>query len=167
VRQGEAAIVLEHDSRRLAPFDYVALLTQGLSERALTVELRVSHQGAHEVAYGLASIPGFLARRTPGYARRLLTSGLKTMPTKQVPISAKPEWDFGAPVQLPASWINACFEGWGGEARITWPARGLGLGMPPDPQSAGLVLLRRGQDAACAIVLTPFERGEFRLAGNT
>lgn len=204
MRQREAAIVLKHESRRLAPFDYVALLAYGLSEPALTIELQVRHKGALEVASGLGFHPWFPRTsdtRLCAPAAHVWLENEAHLPTKRVPIPAKPEWDFGAPVHLPASWINACFEGWGGAARITWPARGLGLGISasanltryivyspsgpaesfcfepvshsidghgaPDPQSAGPVLLRRGHDAACAIALTPFERGEFRLAGNT
>jgi aldose 1-epimerase len=45
---------------------------------------------------------------------------------RYLPIASHAQWSFSEAPLLPDHWLNNAFTGWGGEATIEWPERGLG-----------------------------------------
>ena len=122
------ALVLESGS--MPPFAYRAQLTYELVAHALRARLTVEHQGEVAVPYGLGFHPWL--PRTPATTLQAAAEAVwlerpDHLPDRCLPVSQRPEWDFGKPRPLPCSWINNGFFGWSGRARIEWPERGLGL----------------------------------------
>jgi aldose 1-epimerase len=118
------------------PFTYRATVIYELTRGALAMTLDIGHLGPLPLPYGLGFHPWFI--RTPETKLCAKASGVwledeAYLPTHHVDLSAKPEWNFSRPAQLPAGWINNAFIGWGGIANIEWPDRSLFVQIDASP----------------------------------
>ena len=150
-RQMAAEIVLGLDSTDQPPFDYHAQLAYGLTGDNVTMGLSVEHRGAVPVPYGLGFHPWL--PRTPGTllelpATEVWLEAADHLPAGQVPIGARPDWDFAQARPLPADWINNGFAGWPGTARVIWPEHGLQLTVNASPELGTCIVYSPGADAS-------------------
>lgn len=150
-------IELTLESNAQPPFDYRAELNYALAHDRLTIRLAVQHRGTVAVPYGLGLHPWL--PRTPGMLLELPAPEvwLETsdrLPAGNVPIDARPEWDFVRPRPLPADWINNGFSGWRGTARVLWPEWGMQLTLAATPELGTCIVYSPG-GAATFFCLEP------------
>lgn len=110
------------------PFRYCARQTFDLHEAGLTVGLSIENLEDREVPAGLGLHPFFVRDADTELACRLAGvwhTDAEVLPLQRVPVP--PEWDFSASRRLDGLGLDHCFDGWDGEAIITWPQRGLRL----------------------------------------
>ncbi|MGQ3301958.1 aldose 1-epimerase [Reyranella sp.] len=110
------------------PFRYCARQIYRLDETALTVRLSIENLEDREVPAGLGLHPFFLRDADTELACRLAgvwRTDAEVLPLQRVPVP--PEWDFSASRRVAGMGLDHCFDGWDGEATITWPERGLRL----------------------------------------
>ena len=113
-----------------------------LTAGALTMWLSVRNLGTMPLPFGLGFHPWIVrSPRTPAgesETRRLETSD--HLPSGEVRVASRPEWNFAAPRALPADWINNAFLDWDGHARVLWPERKLALDVAADPPLSTYIL---------------------------
>lgn len=121
---------MSHAARGFGPFSYGAQLDYELFDDRLAVRLEIANQAAAALPYGAGFHPWL--PRTPGTrlrapARSVWLEDERYLPTENVAIAARPEWDFAHSRALPAGWINNGFRGWDGRATVVWEDRGVAL----------------------------------------
>ncbi len=134
--QSTDRVVTSLRSNAPMPFDYKATQEIILKGAALTIKLCVTHMGEAPLPYGLGLHPWF--PRSPSttlQARSLYYQGVddSMLPTGDVPIDERPEWNFSGGSVLPSGLIDTCFGGWDGQAVLSWPDRGLALTVETGP----------------------------------
>lgn len=110
------------------PFRYRARQTFTLDETGLTVGLSIENLESRDVPAGIGLHPFFVRDSDTELACRL--SGVwrtdpEVLPLQRVPVP--PEWDFSRSRRVGGTGLDHCFDGWDGQATITWPQRGLRL----------------------------------------
>lgn len=103
------------------PWRYSAKQKLVLAPDHLTIEIAVTNRADRSLPYGVGFHPWF-----PRSARTQLSFFAETvwledkthLPVEEVHLAAKPEWQFSNLRTLPTGWINNCFSGWDGVARI-------------------------------------------------
>jgi aldose 1-epimerase len=110
------------------PFAYHAEQHFALDALGLTIALSVENRDASPWPAGLGLHP-YIAR-TPLTALRfeadtVWTTGADELPCEQRAVAGEAEFDRGR--ALAGDVLDACFAGWGGAARVTWPEHGLSL----------------------------------------
>jgi aldose 1-epimerase len=108
------------------PFRYRARQSFLLEEAGLTIRLSIENLEDRDVPAGLGLHPFFMRDAETELACRLAgvwrTDG-EVLPVQRVPLP--PEWDFSASRRVDRMDLDNCFDGWDGEATITWPQRNL------------------------------------------
>ncbi len=110
------------------PFRYRARQSFVLEETGLTVGLSIDNIEDRDVPAGLGLHPFFARDANTELACRLAgvwRTDAEVLPLQRVPVP--PEWDFSASRRVDGLGLDHCFDGWDGEAAITWPQRGLRL----------------------------------------
>ena len=112
------------------PYRYDGAVVYTLRDGALTIDLAVTSRAAIPLPYGLGLHPWF--PRTAGSTLQACASTVtledgRHLPAGEVPVKARPEWDFREPKRLPGAWVNNDFRSWDGRAVIRWEDRGLSL----------------------------------------
>jgi len=126
-------VLLRLERRHAEPFAYEAQLRYLLDGDALVVELMVRNAGVCALPFGLGLhpwLPDPAGARLQARATRVWLSGQDKLPSTRSQLP--PGWNFSAPSALPDDGVDNVFEGWDGAARVTWPARGVGLALEAD-----------------------------------
>ena len=111
------------------PYDYEAVQTFRLVDGGLDQRVQVRHLGVTPLPYGLGVHPWF--PRTPQTRITAPVQGVWLCGDDPLPVGHTTDfpagWNLneGAPANGPL--IDNGYTGWGGEARIAWPERGLQL----------------------------------------
>lgn len=110
------------------PFRYRARQTFALDESSLTIGFSIENLEDRAVPAGLGLHPFFVRDADTELACRL--SGVwrtdpEVLPLQRLPVP--PEWDFSRSRRVEGMGLDHCFDGWDGEATVTWPQRGLRL----------------------------------------
>ncbi|MGG6895613.1 MULTISPECIES: aldose 1-epimerase [Rhizobium] len=115
------------------PYSYEARQTIALSSEGLTLHMSVENVGKDALPFGLGWHPYFpMTAQTTLFApaRRFWTETEGWLPGERTDIPA--DLDFSQSSPLPRRWVNNGFEGWSGEAQITWPERRASLKLTAD-----------------------------------
>ncbi len=110
------------------PFRYRARQTFALDENSLTIGFSIENLEARAVPAGLGLHPFFMRDADTELACRLAgvwRANSEVLPVQRVPLP--PEWDFSRSRPVNGMGLDHCFDGWDGQAVITWPNRGLRL----------------------------------------
>lgn len=135
-----AILTYDHDGEGGWPFRYRALQYFTLTGESLTIRLTLVNCDLRRFPAGIGLHPYFpkedaiLTTRAPRFWKADGTQiPLHEMPTP-------PAWDFSAGKRVDGLEIDHCFTGWGGQAGIHWPSRGLTLDMRAEPPLAAAVI---------------------------
>jgi len=110
------------------PFRYHARQVFRLDETGLTVELSIENLEDRDVPAGVGLHPFFVCDADTELACRLAgvwRTDAEVLPLQRVPVP--PEWDFSRSRRVDGMGLDHCFDGWDGEASVTWPQRRLRL----------------------------------------
>ena len=110
------------------PFRYRARQTFALDEASLTIGISIENLEDREVPAGLGLHPFFVREADTKLACRLggvWRTDAEVLPVQHVPVPA--EWDFSHSRAVEGMGLDHCFDGWEGDATVTWPSRGLRL----------------------------------------
>lgn len=130
---GEVSLTFEQPAVPGSPYIYRAAQLIALDGRTLHLRLSVENTGNVAMPFGLGFHPFF--PRTPRTTLQAPAGDWWTEATDHLPSVRRPapaDVDFGIPKKLPPYWLNNCFEGWSGHARIDWPEIGLGVCLVAD-----------------------------------
>ncbi|MDP7640664.1 MAG: aldose 1-epimerase, partial [Candidatus Hydrogenedentes bacterium] len=125
------------------PFEYRASLRYAIDAEALSIALSVRHRGSTPLPYGVGFHPWFprsAQTRLRAPATSVWLENNVHLPTEIRPVDAFPYWDFRTARDLPEHWINNGFNGWSGEAEISWPDRGVGLAIHAEPPLTSYIM---------------------------
>lgn len=131
--RGEAHVTLTLSRPNAHPFSYDAQLRYTLDGPALLVELSVRNTGGAALPFGIGLhpwMPDPHGARLQARADGVWLGGADRLPATHMRIPA--HWRFDAPAALPQDGVDHVFDGWPGQARIAWPARGVALGIEAD-----------------------------------
>ncbi|WP_370546457.1 aldose 1-epimerase [Edwardsiella tarda] len=111
---------LRLESQHDCGFDYQARLRYTLTENALQAELHLTHRGECPMLYGLGFHPWFPF--SPGTRAQFSASGYwpegdTHLPREWQPV-LPPAADFSQPQSGCDEWLNVCYSGWSGQARL-------------------------------------------------
>lgn len=135
VEQNESSIKLYLESKSLTPFHYLAEVTYRLEGAALTVDLSVTNLSEMQLPYGLGLHPWFIQEGDTLLqtdVESVILTDATQLPIKTVSLDEVPDWSFHQLKHLPKDGFDHCFEGWSGQALITWPSRDLRLSIQAD-----------------------------------
>lgn len=110
------------------PFRYRARQTFDLDDAGLTVALSIENLEDCAVPAGLGLHPYFVRDADTELACRLAgvwRTDAEVLSLQRVPLP--PEWDFSLSRRVEGMGLDHCFDGWDGQATVTWPQRGLRL----------------------------------------
>lgn len=110
------------------PFRYRARQSFRLDEQGLTIGLSIENLEHRDVPAGLGLHPFFVRDAETELACRLAgvwRTDAEVLPLQRVPLP--PEWDFSCSRSVCGMVLDHCFDGWDGEATVSWPQRGLRL----------------------------------------
>jgi aldose 1-epimerase len=145
----DTSLTLSLDRWDAEPFAYTAELRYTLADDALVVELSVRNAGRVALPFGLGLHPWM-----PDPQGALLQAGARSVwmagPDK-LPLArgdVPPRWRFDNPSPLPQDGVDNVFEGWHGDARIAWPARGVALGVQAD-MDYFILYVPQGREVFC------------------
>ena len=129
-RASATGVRLTVDSAGPGPYRYAATLDYAVAGGALTMAMAIENRGDSALPFGLGFHPWLV--RDPDTlllapARAVWLEDAGHLPAGDEPVPIPAGWAFDAASPLPAGFINNAFEGWGGRARVAWPARGLTL----------------------------------------
>ncbi|AIJ07118.1 Aldose 1-epimerase [Edwardsiella anguillarum] len=118
--QSAGGCELRLESRHDCGFDYQARLRYTLTENALQAELHLTHRGERPMLYGLGFHPWFPF--SPGTRAQFSASGYwpegdTHLPREWQPV-LPPAADFSQPQAGCDEWLNVCYSGWSGQARL-------------------------------------------------
>jgi aldose 1-epimerase len=134
------------------PFPYLAEQVFSLDEAGLRIDLRLVNMGADPMPCGLGLHPYFPATpetRIEAHIDGVWLTDDEVMPTKWSPVPD--HWDLTKACAVAHMGCDNLFTGWDGTARISWPEKGLGLGMQATANLGFLVVYApKGEDFFCA-----------------
>lgn len=121
-----AELVYEHDGRLGWPYRYRAHQYFTLHDDRLSISMNLANLERHAVPAGLGLHPFFVRDADSELTCR--TTGVwltddEVIPTEHVVLPAA--WDFSRPRRIDDVVLDHCFDGWDGQARLSWPSRGL------------------------------------------
>lgn len=131
------------------PFSYEAGLRYSLDGAALVVEVEVRNTGAAALPFGIGLhpwMPDPQGARLQAGAAGVWFSGPDKLPRERR--AAPAHWRFDAPGALPQDGVDHVFDGWPGQARIAWPARGVALELDAD-MDCFILYVPPGRDFFC------------------
>ena len=134
------------------PFRYRARQTFALDEVSLTIGISIENLEDREVPAGLGLHPFFVREADTELACRLggvWHTDAEILPVQHVPVPR--EWDFSHSRSVEGMGLDHCFDGWDGDATVTWPSRGLRLTLSATGAFRHLVIyVPGGQRYFCA-----------------
>ena len=116
-----------------APFSYGATLRYTLEGAALLVDVSVTNIGAGPLPFGIGLhpwMPDPQGAQLQARAAGVWLSGADKLPAAHTEVP--PQWRFDTPAALPPDGVDHVFDGWPGQARVCWPARGVALEIEAD-----------------------------------
>ncbi|TPJ30293.1 aldose 1-epimerase [Mesorhizobium sp. B2-7-2] len=133
-RAGHVELCFDKPEGFGSPHAYHARQSFSLSCARLALQISVTNTGEIALPFGLGFHPFF--PRTPlttlfAPASDWWTERAGHLPGERVALAD--DVDFSTPRRLPDRWLNNCFEGWSGKARIAWPEQRLGLEIEASP----------------------------------
>jgi aldose 1-epimerase len=131
-------------------YDYEASLAYALDGDALRVALRVTNAGTAPRPFGLGLHPFFPCHdsvRLHAPARTVWLNDARNL-APRIRDAVPPAWDFSTDTDLPTGGLNNGFQGWTGQARITWPREGLALDVSGDVDTY-IVYVPEGEGFFC------------------
>ncbi len=152
------------------PFRYRARQTFALDEAGLTVGLSIENLEDREVPAGLGLHPFFRRDADTELACRLAgvwRTDREVLPLQRVPLPS--EWDFSRSRRVQGMGLDHCFDGWDGEATVTWPKHRLRLVLSATEAFRHLVIyVPDGQRYFCVEPVTHANGavGQARLAAS-
>ncbi len=116
------------------PFAYRAELVFALDARGLSVDISIRNDDARPFPAGIGLHP-YVAREAGTLlqfdADTIWRNGADDLPIEREAVSH--HWDFTRTRALTDIKIDECYAGWGGSARVTWPARDVSLTISSGP----------------------------------
>ncbi|TJW35642.1 MAG: aldose 1-epimerase, partial [Mesorhizobium sp.] len=134
----------------IGPFRYEARQGFHLKDGALHVELTVTNTAPRPLPFGAGFHPWFprLAETMLCFqASQIWLEDARHLPTVQVDVAARPEWDYSAVRPLPRDWINNAFTHWPGIATINQPELGISIEIAASPNLDVAVVYSPGSGA--------------------
>lgn len=132
------------------PYAYGARLSYAVAGGSLAMQLSVENRGRVALPFGLGFHP-WLVRSTSTLlqapAAGVWLEDQHHLPLGEQPVECPPPWRFAAPSPLPDGFINNCFVGWHGAARVQWPERRLELDITAGPALPHYILYSPGKAA--------------------
>ena len=137
------------DDGAIGPWRYAARVEWRLDGGTLHGVLRITNRGPR-LPFGGGFHPWL-----PRYADTCLQFAATSiwladegvLPTRQIALFKKPDWDFGVGKSLPRSPIDNAFAGWDGAARIGQPSLGLDIDINAEPPLDHALVFSPGSDA--------------------
>jgi aldose 1-epimerase len=132
-RQDGMSMTVEYPGGALWPFAFAAEQAFVLSDRGLTVVMRVTNRHSRPAPVAMGLHPYF--PRTPEMtlqfeATSVWLNGPDTIPTANVQVP--PEWDFSRARKPGDVFADNCFAGWHRSAEVIWPEHGMRLSVTAD-----------------------------------
>jgi aldose 1-epimerase len=93
-------------------------------------------------------LPRTAGTRLNAPARSVWLEDERHLPTQNMAVTARPEWDFAHPRALPEGWINNGFCGWDGRAVVAWDDRDVALEILARPPIGAYILYSPAADAS-------------------
>ena len=126
----DRSVRLEHVAEGPGPYRYTASLEYALDANGLKIRLGAINRAPIALPFGLGFHPWL--PRTPATllkapAKSVWLENARHLPTEQIAVASRPEWDFASFRSLPLDWINNGFLGWNGHGTIFWEDRALAL----------------------------------------
>lgn len=140
-----------HDAHGPGPFRYRARLDYGFTTDRLSVRLAITNQARDALPYGAGFhpwLPRTAGTRLTAPAQSVWLEDERHLPTENVPVAPRAEWDFGAPRALPEGWINNGFSGWNGRATILWEDRDMAVDILATPPIDTYILYSPSADSS-------------------
>lgn len=131
--QNDESVTLVLESRCFEgnPYEYRATQRFRLLPEGMEIDLMVTHLGTRPLPYGLGLHPYFM--RSEHTRLRFCSTGVWLSGPDAIPTSfvedLPPSWDYNRPASLQGPMIDNCFDGWDGQALITYPDCGWNLTM--------------------------------------
>lgn len=130
---GEVELAFSHMGKG-TPYHYEVLQRFTIADGALELWMSVTNSGAEALPFGLGWHPYFpitpqTVLKAP--AARMWTETAGWLPGEATEIPD--DLNFSKARPLPHRWANNGFEGWTGQAEISWPERGTRLRLTADP----------------------------------
>ena len=141
---------LVREADEVGPFRYGAQLDYDLSSAGLSVRLVLDNLAERALPFGAGFHPWF--PRTPGTrlqapAKSVWLEDRQHLPTGQISVASRSDWDFSRPRSLPNGWINNAFTGWNRNATVSWDDRGVALDIRSSPPIDAYILYSPAGDA--------------------
>lgn len=105
----------------IGPWTYRAQQNFLLTPDRLEITVRLTNIGVKAMPFGLGLHPWFprsAATRLSFLAKTVWLENASYLPDKELDLTDAPEWAFARARSLPPTWINNCYTGWSGVARI-------------------------------------------------
>ena len=140
-----------HDAPGPGRYRYRAQLDYHLDADGLSARLSITNQAPDALPHGAGFHPWL--PRTAGTlltapARSVWLEDERHLPTENLPVASRPEWDFVSRRALPGGWINNGFSGWNGRATVLWEDRDMSLDILADPPINMYILYSPSADAS-------------------
>jgi aldose 1-epimerase len=152
------------------PWHYEATQRFELTAESLTITLGLHNLADEAFPFGLGLHP-FFPRATEALlqapCRRIWSRDEAGIPTEAGPIPA--EFDFSEPRRVADATLDHCFDGWSGQAMMSWPAEDVSLVMETEGCSYLQIYSPAGEPYFCAEPMTArpdaFNARESDIAG--
>jgi aldose 1-epimerase len=148
---GRLSVSLEREADGPGPYRYAAVLDYVLDSEGMTIRLAATNLAAIALPFGLGFHPWFPRRpatQLMAKAELVWLEDSQHLPTEQVAVVSRPEWDFSSFRSLPDRWINNGFVGWNGRAAIRWEDRALALEVETRPTLSYYLLYSPAADSS-------------------
>lgn len=120
IKSGPCALMTLPDGA-FGPWRYCAQQEVSLTSKQLEIRLSLTNLGRISLPFGVGFHPWFprsLQTEITFPAKTVWLEDSAHLPTQELHLSDAPGWGFDCPRKLPATWINNCYSGWPGFARI-------------------------------------------------
>jgi aldose 1-epimerase len=144
-------LVFHMNDPAIWPFPYRAVQKFSLSDTGLDIEISVQNTGNTAMPAGLGLHPYF--PKPPGTTLKTVVQHIweidaSVIPETRTPV--RPEHDFTVAKDLGSVNLDHCFDGYGGQAEITWPGQPYKLAITSSANLGHLVIyVPPGQDFFC------------------
>jgi aldose 1-epimerase len=136
----DAEFLYVHD-RQGWPFPFRARQSFRLSEDALSISISLTSTDPSPIPAGIGLHPFFVRDEDTALEcrlKRVWLADAEVLPTTRVDVP--PRWDFSTRRKIDNMILDNCFDGWDGQAAITWPTRGYRMDIEASPVFGHLVI---------------------------
>ncbi len=130
VGHDESSLRLARQSDGPGPFHYRAQLDYRLTATGLSLRMALVNTGERPLPFGAGFhpwLPRTSGTRLQAPARTVWLEDAQHLPTTEIAVQDRPDWDFTAPRALPGTPIDNAFTGWNRQATVFWHDRALAL----------------------------------------